>query len=229
MTKMKKASQLFSTEQISAIEATIADVEKNTSAEIVPVVASVSGRYDRAEDLFAFLFALLTVGIAWPWILDLAPVRDSWGNAPGYGLQLTVVVLSLAVSFIIGIALASHFPVLRSPLIPRSEIQEEVQRSARETFQRLKIRGTENATGVLIYVSLYEHMVYVVGDDSINAKLNQDAWQLICDTIIDGFKDGKPEQGLRNGILRCGEMLAEHFPIQQADSNELSNTLHLID
>jgi len=71
--------------------------------------------------------------------------------------------------------------------------------------------------------------VHVVGDDTINAKLTQDDWQALCDTIIDGFKSGKPEEGMRNGILRCGEMLAQHFPIQAGDTNELSNTLHLID
>ena len=229
MTMMKKATQLFTKEQIDSIEAAIGEVEKTTSAEVVPVIASASGRYDRAEDLFAFLFSLLALGIAWPWILDFAPTTDAWGDTQSYGLQLTIVLVSLAVGFFIGIALASHFPVLRSPLIPKSEIQEDVERSAREMFQRLKIRGTENATGILIYVSLYEHMVHVVGDDTINAKLTQDDWQALCDTIIDGFKNGKPEEGMRNGILRCGEMLAQHFPIQAGDTNELSNTLHLID
>lgn len=229
VTIMKKATKLFTEEEIRTIEASIAEVEKKTSAEVVPVVASVSGRYDRAEDMFGFLLSLLVLGGAWGWLQGLAPTVDAWGASPMLRLNLPVVLVILVVTCFIGMALASHVPVLRLPLIAKREMQEEVESRAREMFQRLKIRKTENATGILIYVSLYEHMVHVVGDDTINAKLSQDDWQALCDTIIHGFKDGKPEEGMRSGILQCGELLAPHFPIQPDDVNELVDTLHLID
>lgn len=229
VTIMKKATRLFSEEEIKTIEAAIGEVETSSSAEVVPVVASVSGRYDRAEDMFGFLLSLVVLGFSWGWLQGLAPAADTWGDAPALGLPLAVALAILAVTFFIGMALASHFPVLRLPLIARREMQEEVERRARETFQRLKIRKTENATGVLIYVSLYEQMVHVVGDDTINAKLSREDWTALCGTIISGFKAGRPAEGMRSGILRCGELLARHFPIQPGDTNELVDTLHLID
>jgi len=229
VTSMKRATHLFTDDEIRTIEAAIGEVEKTTSAEVVPVVASASGRYDRAEDLFGFLFSLLVLGCTWGWLHGMAPAADAWGGASAFGYPLAAALVVLAVSFFIGMALASHVPVLRLPLIARREMQEEVERRARETFQRLKIRKTENATGILIYVSLYEHMVHVVGDDTINAKLSREDWTALCDTIIDGFKEGKPEEGMRSGILRCGDLLSLHFPIQPGDTNELVDTLHLID
>jgi len=229
VTIMKKATKLFTEEEILNIEAAIAEVEKKTSAEVVPVVATASGRYDRAEDMFGFLLSLLVLGGAWVWFQGVASTVDAWGGSPMLRLNLPVVLVILVATCFIGMALASHVPVLRLPLIAKREMQEEVESSAREMFQRLKIRKTENATGILIYVSLYEHMVHVVGDDTINAKLSQDDWQALCDTIILGFKDGKPEEGMRRGIQQCGELLAPHFPIQPGDVNELVDTLHLID
>ncbi|SCY37965.1 putative membrane protein [Desulfoluna spongiiphila] len=229
MTSMKKATHLFTDDEIRTIESAIGEVEKTTSAEVVPVVASASGRYDRAEDLFGFLFSLLVLGCTWGWLHGMAPAADAWGESPAFGLPLAAVLVVLAVSFFIGMALASHFPILRLPLIARREMQEEVERRARETFQRLKVRKTEHATGILIYVSLYEHMVHVVGDDTINATLSQQDWTVLCDIIISGFKEGRPEKGMTKGILRCGELLARHFPIQPGDTNELVDTLHLID
>jgi putative membrane protein len=226
---MKKATKLFTEEEIRSIETAIGEVEKTTSAEVVPVVASVSGRYDRAEDMFGFLLCLLVLGGAWGLFQGVSPAVDAWGGGPVFRLNLPVLLGILVVTFFVGIALASRFPLLRLPLISKKEMQEEVEARAREMFQRLKIRKTESATGMLIYVSLYEHMVHVVGDDTINAKLSQDDWQALCDTLILGFKDGKPEEGMRSGILQCGELLARHFPIQPGDINELVDTLHLID
>ncbi|HAS53523.1 MAG TPA: hypothetical protein DCS42_05010 [Nitrospiraceae bacterium] len=229
VTSMKSATKLFTKKEISSIEAAISEVEKKTSAEVVPVVASASGRYDRAEDLFAFFLSLLALGCIWGWFQGIASSAQAWSGTPAFRLNLLMVLTILIVTFFIGIALASRFPLLRLPLIAKHEMREEVSRRARETFQRLRIRGTKKATGILIYVSLYEHMVHVVGDDTINAKLSQGDWNALCDTIIRGFKSGKPEEGMRNGILRCGELLAQHFPIQPGDRNELFDTLHLID
>lgn len=226
---MKHATKLFTKEEISTIEAAISEVEKKTSAEVVPVVASASGRYDRAEDLFAFLLSLLILGGTWILLQGMAPSAQAWSGIPEFSLNLPVVITILIVTFFIGIALASRFPLLRLPLIAKREMQEEVERRARETFQRLKISKTRNATGILIYVSLYEQMVHVVGDETINNKLSQNDWKTLCDIIIRGFKNNKPEDGMRNGILLCGELLARHFPVESDDKNELFDTLHLID
>ena len=220
---MKTPSKLFTTEEIASIEDTIRQVEEKTAAEIVPVVARVSGRYDRAEDLFAFVLSLLVLSCAWIALQGVAPSEGAWGSGAAVAVPLPIVLAILAITFLVGIGLASRFPSLRLPFIAKQEMQEEVERRALEAFQKLKIRTTENATGILIYVSLYEHMVHVEGDDTVAKKLSQSDFQSLCDTIISGFKS------VCDGILSSGALLEEHFPLQSGDRNELFDTLHLFD
>ena len=74
---MKRASQFFSDTDRQAIEAAVAAAEQRTSAEIIPVVATASGRYDRAEDLFGVIVALVALSVAWLGFQDIrAP--SSW-------------------------------------------------------------------------------------------------------------------------------------------------------
>lgn len=229
VTTMQKAIELFSSDEIHAIEAAITEAEKKTTAEIVPVVVNVSGRYDRAEDLFAFLLSLLAMCLLWVLFQGTGAAGDTWGSATQLHYGLPAILATLITTFLGGVVLAARIPCLRRPLISRREMREEVERGARETFQRLNLRRTENATGILIYASLYERMVHVVGDDTITAKLTQTDWNDICQKIVEGFKSGYPEQGLRNGIERSGELLANHFPAGENNPNEVFDTLHLID
>ncbi len=58
---MKRASQFFNKEELRRIANAVEDAERQTSGEIVPAVTGVSGRYDRAEDLFGMVLALVLI------------------------------------------------------------------------------------------------------------------------------------------------------------------------
>ena len=107
-------------------------------------------------------------------------------------------------------------------------MREEVERRALEAFQRNRVRTTAGGTGVLIYVSLYEHMVRVVGDDA-TAFITQQDWEAVCDLVVQGMKSGRAAEGLAQAIHKAGELLARHCPLQPDDVNELTNELVLID
>ena len=221
---MQYATHVFTAEEKRVIEAAIAQAEQGTSAEIVPVVATVSGRYDRAEDLFAFILTLAVLACLWPWLGDGS--AEGWS---GVGIGLPGLVIILVLTFIAGAVLASRIPVLRLPFIHKREMQEEVERSALAAFQRCQVGRTAQATGVLIYVSLYERMVHVVGDDTISAVVPQAQWQTLCETILNRFRAGQYAAGMTDGIMQCGALLADRFPMEPGDMNEIANTLHLID
>jgi putative membrane protein len=225
---MKKASAWFTESDRKALAEDIARAESATTGEIVPVVATASGNYDRAEDLFGLVFALISLSVYWL-LRGVAPFGSKWSSGPAEGLSLPVVLSIVVVAFIVGAVLATAIPSLRTPFIPKSEMGKEVERRAAEAFHRFRIRNTAGATGVLIYVSLFEHAVRVFGDNAINEKVDQKTWQEICELVVDGIRKGEPAGGLSAGILRCGEVLARHFPIDPGDKNELVNTLHLID
>jgi putative membrane protein len=206
-----KASTLFSTKDRDTIEHAIIDAEKQTSGEIIPVIASVSGRYDRAEDIFGLIFSLICV---------------SWSS---FNFDLTSILLTILFSFIIGVLLTHFFPFLRLPFIAKSETAEEVDRAAAAAFQQHRLRNTKDSTGILIYISLYEHQVRVLGDDAISAKLSHADWSQICETIVNGFKQKQYTHGIVDGIKLAGQLLAQHFPIKEEDTNELANELIIID
>jgi putative membrane protein len=225
MVGLTKASTLFSEEDRDAIKQAIVSAEKNTSGEIIPVIASTSGRYDRAEDIFGLLFSLLCVGIGWTLFHDNTPT-DGWTC---FNFNLTAILLTIFFSFIIGVLLTHLFPVLRLLFITKKELEEEVDRAAAASFQQNRLRNTEDSTGILIYISLYEHQVKVIGDDGISAKLAQADWEHICEAIIAGFKNKQYKNGIVEGINLSGKLLAEHFPIKEGDKNELANELVIID
>ncbi len=228
---IKKASSYFSTEDRNAIADAVAEAEKKTSGEIVPVAATVSGRYDRAEDIFGFLFALAFLAGAECLSTNLLAGTWQWGSGPSDsgGLPLIYTVVVLIVGGILGTALATFFPVLRQPFIPKEEMVEEVERRAAEAFQKFRVRKTQGAKGVLIYVSVYERMARVMGDDAIVEKLDQKVWEDICALVVRGMRDGKPGEGYKQAIIKCADVLEPHFPVQPGDVNELSNELRIID
>jgi putative membrane protein len=213
---MSKASELFTAEEREAISRAVSSAESRTAAEIIPAVTSSSGRYDRAEDVFGLIFALLVLVVGWLALSDGRPSEDWTGvSVPPFGLFS--VIVTLLVGFAIGAALATRFPVLRLPFISAREMRDEVERAAGEAFFRLRLRKTAGATGILIYVSVYERMVRVVGDDAIAEK------------PIEGLRDERPGEGLVAAIERCGDLCAPHFPPLPDDEDELSNELRILD
>lgn len=224
---MKKVSQLFSETDRKRIAEAIKEAEQKTSAEIVTVVTTASGRYDRAEDIVGFLAALLAVSAGWL----LCPAfhsESTWEAGPSV-LGLFPILISMVVGFVAGSALASRLPVLRLPFIPRKELEEEVQRAAREAFMTSRIRKTAGGTGILIFVSFYEHRVVVLPDDAILESLPEQDWGLLCASIVDGLKAGQPTETLEAAIATCGGILGKVLPRQDDDEDELNNELILID
>jgi putative membrane protein len=226
---MRRASQLFTEGDKQAIRAAVTEAEKGTSGEIVPVVATRSGRYDRAEDIFGVVLALIAVGVVWLLFQRVQPTGGAWGAASAIALGLGMVLLTFSVAFVAGVVLATFVPVLARPFVAKKELREEVLRSANQAFFEFRVRRTKSETGMLVYISLFERMVCVVGDRAISEKLGQSHWDAVRDMLVTGLRKGNPTEGICAAIKRCGELLAEHFPIAPDDVNELGNDLHLID
>jgi len=222
---MRRASQLFSQSDRTAVAEAVRQAEKRTTAEIVPVVATSSGRYDRAEDIFGVLTALVVVAVAW--LLFQGVDVSGWDATTR--LTLPVVLALFVVGFILGSAAATWIPALKLPFIPRREMDEELERSAAAAFQALRVRGTGAGVGVLLYVSLLERRVRVLPDDPVAAKLGPDAWKEVCELVVAGLRSGTPADGLCRAIARCGELLSGPFPWTESDRDEISNELRLID
>ena len=211
------------------IEAAIGEAESRTAGEIVPVVTTASGRYDRGEDLFGLVVAIVVLTGAWWLFQDVEVTQTDWAAKYTVALGLVPVLAIVVVAFLLGAVAATFFPVLRLPFISRAEMEDEVERSAAAAFRRLRVRGTAAGTGILIYVSLYERMVRVLGDDAINARVTQADWDAVCRLAVDGLRTSRGAEGLADAIRKAGELLSRHFPVQPGDRNEIVNELQLID
>jgi len=224
---MKKVSQLFPEQDRKRIADAIAKAERKTSAEIVAVVATASGRYDRAEDIVGFLVALLAVVVGWL-TCPTFHSQSAWGT--GHSISgLIAVLITMVVGFVAGSALASWVPALRLPFIPKKEMEAEVDRAAQAAFMSSRIRKTDHATGILLFVSFFEHRVVVLPDDGVVEKLPGYDWGKLCDAIVSHARAKRHTQALEEAIANCGEILGEVLPRQHDDGDELSNELVLID
>ncbi len=220
-----RASKLLSKSESESVAAAIAGAESKTSAEVVVCIASRSGRYDRGEDLVGVAVALLSVAGAW---LAFQGIHDdSWGLSFTLGLLPILGIFALA--FSIGAAVATYLPELSLFFSKHDEMHSNVYDRARIAFQDLGVRGTRAATGVLIYVSLLERTVSVIGDQAITEAIEQKTWDELRDTVIAGLASGQASEGLCKAIGQAGEVLAEKMPGSHDDTDELSNHLRIID
>ncbi len=92
-------------------------------------------------------------------------------------------------------------------------------------FEKLDMHKTELRNGVLFYLAVTDHKFAILGDAGINAKVPENFWDEIKETVIAGFKEGKYADGLSTGIQMAGEKLKAEFPYASDDKNELSNEI----
>jgi putative membrane protein len=226
---MKKASESLSTAQREQLERAIAAAEQKTSAEIVVVIATRSGRYDRAEDTFGVLLALLAVSLAWVFYQDLRPASGDWAMGTELHLGLIPVLVLFVFWWLVGLGLATRFPVLARPFVSRAHIEAEVRRRGFEAFHLFRVTNTRERTGVLVFVSLLEHVAWVSGDDAVNAAVPEGTWQRATGAIGAASRRGELAKGLEEAVGLVGEAVASKFPRSAGDTDELPNAVHFLD
>lgn len=96
---------------------------------------------------------------------------------------------------------------------------------AKVVFHELKMDETELKNGVLIYVAVDNKAFVICGDQGINDLVPNDFWECTKDLMASHFRTGNFKQGLIEGITNAGVQLKKYFPIQENDSNELSNEI----
>ena len=97
-----------------------------------------------------------------------------------------------------------------------------------EVFSQLHVWDTEYNSGVLIYVQLADRQVEILADRGINRKVGEATWQSICASMQQAFRAGSFEAGALEGVRAVGQVLAEHFPAQDHNPDELPNDVVLM-
>lgn len=204
----------LSQEDLETIEKAVTKAEAHTTGEVVPMVVSRSSTVGHVPILLIFLLSLVFFGF------DLHLWQQQWVDLPFLAWVLIDTVLLLTL-----VRFLSPLSFVERWLTSRTDQIEQVERRALNEFYDIRIHHTEKATGILIFVSLMEHQVVIIGDEGISQKISQEDWQQAIDLLLKGLKSKNLCQGFVNALDWSGEKLATHFPKTENNSNELKNHL----
>lgn len=193
--------------------------ERGTSGEIVPCVVEQSDDYEES----LWLAALIAAGLALLVITVADIVLDPWGliGLPGFAL---IVAAAAA----IGALVAGLSPALRVVLAGRATVEQRTRQAAQAAFIAEEIFTTRDRTGILLFLSIRERRVIVLGDAGIDSRVAPGVWQEIVRTIVAGIRAGRPVDALVAAIERCGTILCDAgCTLAPDDANELPDTLRI--
>jgi putative membrane protein len=200
---------LINKEEQKDIAQAIEQVEKETDAELVTVLAKQADNYYYIPTLWASFIALIL-----PVVIKFTPLWLS-------GDELLIMQWT---TFIV-LALLFRIPSIMIKLIPKSIRTRRASALARGQFLENNLHHTKSAMGVLVFVSEAEHYVEIIADNGISKYVTNEEWQDIVDVFIQKIKSGQTKEGFIECIECCGEKLKEFAPITTI-KNELPN--HLI-
>jgi uncharacterized membrane protein len=90
---------------------------------------------------------------------------------------------------------------------------------------KLGVTRTRERNGVLIYAAVRDRRFAIIADSGINEPPNSPVWQEANHRMTIAFRRGAFGDGLCEGIKSVGRQLAQRFPRQADDKNEVSNDI----
>jgi putative membrane protein len=181
----------------------VADIERQTSAEVVVTIRNTSGAYRHsyhvAGAITAFVTLALLVYLPQPFAIEF------W-------------LIQVLAAYAMGAAIAWQLPPLRRLLISRRAQSGAVRSEARRAFYDLDVGRTRDRTGVLVYVSLFEHVVEIVPDRGVAAVRPQ--WDSEVAALRAAFARGD-SKAFADALRTLGPRLAEVLPRKHDDVDEL--------
>jgi putative membrane protein len=186
------------------IQAAITAAEKGTNGEIVVVIADRSTRWEGPRAVFSLSIALLAMFVA---AVTVRALNAAWEPFIG------VVAFSVAFLF------ASLASVTRL-LLQREDVDDAVLDAAKVAFLDRGVHRTRERSGVLVFLSLLERRVQILGDAGVHAAVGDDGWRAYADRVVDAVRLDKVDD-LVSVIADVGAVLARSFPKTSTDVNEL--------
>ena len=203
-----RAKDFFGKAEKMTIRQAVIDAEKDTTGEIAVKVVEASDRYRDAEILGSVLLSGL------------------------FALVASLLLNHVTIWFYIPVTFILFFPCwylfrkaphLKLALVSQQDAIHEVREEAIHAFYERGLHRTRHGTGILIYISLLERKVWILGDSGINEKINPDFWGSLVTELTEGIRHGKPLDALCSVIAKCGAELGKHFPGRHDDTNEIDD------
>jgi putative membrane protein len=126
-------------------------------------------------------------------------------------------------------ALAAHFSdTVKRMLVGQQYMDRATYQRAETSFLQEQVFNTRQRTGIMIFVSFFEHEVIVMADKEISNVVDQKEWDKMVKNLTENIRTNKVVEGLESAIKRCGEILLENgFHKSADDENELRDDLRI--
>ncbi len=206
----------------------ITSAERTTSGEIFCVVTRRTDDYRAVPFAWAALAAIVLPPL-FLWLGFPDPLwftSGGWSDG-GHPAPRLIIALYASLSALLFVAafLITRLPAVLQLLTPRSLKRSAVHRAAVESFLSHGIHVTDNRTGVLIFLSLDDHVAEIVADEGIYARVEHDVWGDALDALLAEVRSDRIADGFIKAIGLCGTVLSAHFPPCERNPNELPDKL----
>lgn len=210
------------------VTAAVVAAEAGTDGEIVTIVTRRSDQYNDVGLHYALAAVLLTLalaGIAPAAIQDrLAGFSDGWASVPDPRHLLFAILIAQTIVFL-AVRYALAWMPLRLWLTPQATKARRVRRRAIACFKVGAQNRTSEGVGVLLYLSLDEHIAEIVADKAIHAAVPAERWGDAMAALVEEVRQERPGEGMARAVAAIGVIIAEHFPKTDGDRNELPDRL----
>jgi putative membrane protein len=216
---MKVENYLPKTSQEKIAQA-VAEAEKKVNAEIVPVFMVNSDDYTEAKLRGALLGATVTsLGIllydhlmGW---YQLFLLKNDW-----------LFVSAIAVGGLLGYLLFGYVSPLKKLLLSKQRMQQRSSAMAERVFGEYKLFETKGRTGILVFISLFEHKIEIVPDKGLKEKIAADEWQKVIEEMKPALRSKKFDEAFLQSISKITAILLTYKMERTGESgNELPDHL----
>ncbi|CAN5151212.1 hypothetical protein BH09BAC3_BH09BAC3_16530 [soil metagenome] len=214
----------FTAQDLDRIKAAVKQSEEQISGEIVPVFVERSGFYTianyRSAMIFATLAFLVIIGVD-------RYVPDQYASTWAVYDPL-IIFLIVIMGGMVGALAAHNIGPVKRLMLSQTHMDQATRKRAENAFLEEEVFNTRHRTGIMIFVSFFEHEVMIMADRGISKVVEQKEWDKIVRNIIEKVRMGKVTEGIETSILRCGELLLEKGFIKTPDDiNELRDDLRI--
>ena len=208
---MRKVLNAFlSPDDRKKIVAAVRAAEASTSAEIVPMVVGASDSYPKAE-----LACSMAVGLTAGLLLCLAfGTRNLW-----------FFLLFFGIFALVAFEVAKRAPAVRRLFVSRERALLETKQAAQAAFFTHGLTETKARNAVLIYVSVFERLVFLQPDVGLAGKLDARALDAATAALTAGIAQGRQAAALADCIDALADRLAPHFPPTADNPDEIKNLI----
>jgi putative membrane protein len=176
------------------IQAAVAAAEKRAGVHIATSIVPASDRYAMYPLVWGSLNALLAGGVM-ALFFPAMSLRESFAIE-----AIVFVALSL---------LFDWWPI-RLMLVPRHICHARASNFAHREFAARILGPHGQQGGVLLFVSLGERYVEVIGDNHTHVRVGEQGWKRIVHALVSAAKDGHHADGVVRAVEECAAQIVAH-------------------